>query len=187
MRVRTTAVVPWLGDLALAAAVAAGLYALSTLVVRWQVPYALFLVVVLAALVGRGWSAWSRRRRCWSRPYARTPTCGRSASPTGPSSMSDAGRTASTSSRATPRTSTGRCARSWHGLVDERLRTAHGFTRASDPDRARAILGPRPVRLPGGGRTDVPVPVVPDVVPVAGTGRAGRDRDEDGGRVANRA
>jgi hypothetical protein len=43
-------------------------------------------------------------------------------------------------------------------LVDERLRQRHGFTRASDPARARALVGDDVWRLVGGSLDRVPSP-----------------------------
>ncbi len=142
MRVRTTAVVPWLGDLALAAAVAAGLYALSTLVVRWQVPYPLFLVVVLAALVGRRLVGLVAPPPVLESPVREDADLRAFGIPDRP--FVDVRRWEDRLDlvQGDPGYFDRTVRPVLVGLVDERLRTAHGFTRASDPERARAILGP---------------------------------------------
>jgi hypothetical protein len=142
MTIRTQ-ILPWLGDVAIAAAAAAGLYALTTLVVRWQISYALFLVVVLAALAGRRLVGLVAPPPMLESPVREDSELRAFGIPDRP--FSDVrrwedrldlvqGDPAFFDRTVRPALAT---------LVDERLRAAHGLTRASDPERAQAILGTR--------------------------------------------
>ncbi|REF35832.1 hypothetical protein DFJ64_1224 [Thermasporomyces composti] len=134
---------PTLRTLAVAAGTAAVLSLVATGLFRWSVPYPLILALVLAVLLGARIASGVRAPARLASPVREDVEGPRYGVPDRP--FADVRR--------------------WeqllelvHGdgeyfrrsvlpaigdLVDERLRTAHGITRASDPERARDILGHR--------------------------------------------
>jgi hypothetical protein len=134
---------PALRILAVAAATAAVLALVAAGLFRWRVPYPLILVLVLAVLLGARIASWVRAPARLAPPLREDVEGPRYGVPDRPFVE----------------------VRRWEQLlelvqgdaeyfqrsvlpviadvVEERLRTAHGITLAGDPERARAILGPR--------------------------------------------
>ncbi len=146
----------------IAAVVVSGGIFVVLYVIRVGLPFPLIVSTVLAVMVvhgalllvrddplpaevtGRGVAGDRRRTICAARSR-RSGT--RSHRPTGSATRSTAGTTGSAGASATsagsPRIVLPRLA----DLIDERLRQRHGFTAKADPERARAVLGERPVAV----------------------------------------
>ena len=136
-----TAAGPAIRDLALAAVIAVGLYAVSAYLIRLRVPYVLFLVVVLAVVVGRHLTRAVAPPPVLERPVREDTELRAFGLPDRP--YADVRRWDERLSlvQGDPAYFDRSVRPAIAAAVDERLRLSHGITRAGNPARAKEILG----------------------------------------------
>lgn len=129
--------------LVLSLLVGAGLWVAGSQVFSLRIPYALYVAVLFAVLVGRGVAASVRPPPVLTSPVREDTEIRAYGVPDRP--FADVRRWEERLDliRGDPDYFQRAVVPVLATAVDERLRIAHGLTRASDPARAREILGPR--------------------------------------------
>jgi hypothetical protein len=137
-----TAAGPAIRDLAVAAVVAAGLYATSTYLIRLHVPYVLYLVVVLAVVVGRQLTVVVAPPPVLERPVREDTELRAFGLPDRPYAEVRRWDERLSLVQGDPAYFDRSVRPAIAAAVDERLRLSRGLTRTGDPARAKEILGP---------------------------------------------